>query len=197
MSDLEILPLTTEQLADVAGLFAEGGDPKWCWCASFHLRNADLTKDPETNRAVFEEKMASAADENRAPGLIAYLEGDAVGWVSFGPREDYLRLRHSTVLAPVDDTPTWSVVCFVVSRKARGRGVASALLDAAVAYARDHGATTIEGYPVEIDEGRIPSPNLYMGKLSMFQRVGFEVVERRRAAPNTVVRAIVRKELGA
>jgi GNAT superfamily N-acetyltransferase len=196
MGNLEIHPLTTERLSDLAELFGEGGDPRWCWCASFHLRNADFRKEPDGNRAVFEERMAAALTEGRAPGLIAYLEGTPVGWVSFGPRESYLRLQHSRVLAPVDDEPTWSVVCFVVSRRARGTGVASALLETAVDYARDHGATLIEGYPSDIGDGRIPSPNLYMGKLSMYQRTGFEVVERRQTAPNTVIRAIVRKALG-
>lgn len=195
MSNLEVRPLTTERLPDLAELFAEGGDPRWCWCASFHLRNADLRKDPETNRAVFEEKMTAALSEGRAPGLVAYLEGTPVGWVSFGPRESYLRLQHSRVLAPVDDKPTWSVVCFVVSRRARGSAVASALLESAVEYAGERGATLIEGYPSDIGDDRIPSPNLYMGKSSMFERTGFEVVERRQTAPNTVVRTIVRKAL--
>jgi len=27
---LDILPLTTEQLRDLASLFEQGGDPKWC-----------------------------------------------------------------------------------------------------------------------------------------------------------------------
>ena len=63
------------------------------------------------------------------PGLVAYRDDRAVGWVSLGPREDYARLAHSKILAPVDDTPVWSIVCFVVSRRARGQGVATALLD--------------------------------------------------------------------
>ena len=77
-----------------------------------------------------------------------------VGWVSVGPRGDYERLAHSRVLAPVDDKPVWSIVCFVVGRQARGQGVATALLDAAIDYARDHGATTLEAYPIELDRRR-------------------------------------------
>ena len=53
----------------------------------------------------------------RRPGLVAYDGETAVGWVSVGPREDYERLAHSRVLAPVDDTPVWSIVCFVVGRR--------------------------------------------------------------------------------
>ena len=93
MGDVEIHPLTTERLSDLAELFGQGGDPRWCWCASFHLRNADLRKDPENNRAVFEERMTVALAEGRAPGLIAYLDNVPVGWVSFGPARSGCRLR--------------------------------------------------------------------------------------------------------
>ena len=39
MGDLRILPLTAERFADVATLFEQGGDPKWCWYSSptYHL----------------------------------------------------------------------------------------------------------------------------------------------------------------
>ncbi|HUH17157.1 MAG TPA: GNAT family N-acetyltransferase, partial [Methylomirabilota bacterium] len=133
--------------------------------------------------------------ERRAPGLIAYRDGEAIGWVSLGPRDDYERLRHSKVLAPVDDSPAWSIVCFVVGRRSRGQGVATALMEAAVEYARHHGATLLEAYPVETDAGRIPSANAYMGTLRMFERAGFEVVERRQANRATAVRPIVRRSL--
>ncbi|HEX6867653.1 MAG TPA: GNAT family N-acetyltransferase, partial [Candidatus Limnocylindrales bacterium] len=129
-----------------------------------------------------------------SPGLVAYDGDAAVGWVSLGPREDYDRLAASTVRAPIDDTPVWSIVCFVVGRRSRGRGVADALLGAAVDYARDHGATTLEAYPVDVPPGgRIPSANAYHGTLAMFERAGFEVVARRQANAKAPVRPIVRR----
>ena len=30
--DLTIHALSPERLPDLAELFAQGGDPKWCWC---------------------------------------------------------------------------------------------------------------------------------------------------------------------
>lgn len=193
---LQIHPLTPERLPDLAALFGQGGDPKWCWCASFRVRSLDFTKaNPAANRRVLERAMVATAQEQRAPGLIAYRDGEAIGWVSLGPRDDYERLRHSKVLAPVDDSPVWSIVCFVVGRRARGQGVAAALLEAAVEYARNRGATLLEAYPVETDAGRIPSANAYMGTLRMFERAGFEVVERRQANRATAVRPIVRRAI--
>lgn len=39
--ELEIQPLTTERFADLAELFNEGGDPKWCWCQYFRKQGLD------------------------------------------------------------------------------------------------------------------------------------------------------------
>jgi GNAT superfamily N-acetyltransferase len=101
----------------------------------------------------------------------------------------------SKILAPIDDTPVWSIVCFVVSRKVRGERVAAALLDAAIEYARAHGATTLEGYPVDTGDGRVPAANAFHGTLGMFERAGFTEVERRQWNRSTPVRPIVRLRL--
>jgi GNAT superfamily N-acetyltransferase len=127
---------------------------------------------------------------------VAYERDDAVGWVSVGPREDYERLAYSKVLAPIDETPVWSIVCFVVGRRWRGRGVARALLDAAVGYARDHGATTLEAYPVDVADGeRIGVGEADRGTLAMFQRAGFTEVARRQWTATSPVRPIVRRAI--
>ena len=143
---LDVRPLTPDRFADLAALFEEGGDPKWCWCVYFRFRGRDWSNSTAAeNRAALED----LAERPLAPGLVGYADGHAVGWVSLAPREDYERLSHSKILAPVDDTPVWSIVCFVVSRKVRGQGVAAAMLAAAIDFARAHGATTLEAYPVD------------------------------------------------
>lgn len=194
--ELDVRPLTPERLPHLARLFGQGGDPKWCWCAFYRVRQVDFaTATAESNRAVLEEATRTLAAAGRAPGLIAYRDGEPVGWVSLGPRDDYDRLTHSKVLAPVDEQPTWSIVCFVVARKARKQGVANALLDAALEYAREHGATLVEAYPADTHGQRLPSANAYKGTLSMFERAGFEVAARRRANRASAERPIVRRSL--
>jgi GNAT superfamily N-acetyltransferase len=193
---LEIQPLTPARLPDLATLFNQGGDPKWCWCAFFRMRSVDFsTATPASNRRVLEAAVEATAAERREPGLVAYQDGRAVGWVSVGPRDDYERLQHSKVLGPVDDKPVWSIVCFVVARTARGQGIARALLDAAVTYAREHGATLVEAYPVETDGERVPAAQAFKGTLGMFERAGFDVVERRRANSASAPRPIVRRSI--
>ena len=194
---LDIQPLTPDRLPDLAELFGQGGDPRWCWCAYYRVRGLDFSAGGSAkHRKVLEKATIAGAADGRAPGLIAYDRETAVGWVSVGPREDYERLAHSRVLAPVDDIPVWSIVCFVVGREARGQGVAHALLDAAIDYARGQGATTVEAYPVEVPEGeRIDSAVVYKGTLSMFERRGFEIVARRQHNSASPVRPTVRLEL--
>ena len=115
--------------------------------------------------------------------------------VPLPPRPAYGRLTHAKVLAPVDDKPVWSIVCFVVSRKARGVGVATALLDGAIDWARSQGATILEGYPSDTEGRKIPAANAYHGTLSMFESAGFEIVATRQANKASKVRQIVRLDL--
>jgi ribosomal protein S18 acetylase RimI-like enzyme len=191
--DLRVEPLTPDRFADLAALFQEGGDPKWCWCTYFRFRGRDFTNSTAAGNRTALEALAKRDDP--APGLVGYRDGRVVGWVSLGPREDYERLAFSKILAPLDDTPVWSIVCFVVSSRARGQGVATELLAAAIAYARERGATTLEAYPVDTADGRVPPANAYHGALSMFERAGFRVVERRQWNKATPVRPIVRLDL--
>jgi GNAT superfamily N-acetyltransferase len=185
-------PLTPDRFADLAALFEEGGDPKWCWCTFFRFRGRDWSNSTaDGNRA----ELEALTKRDLAPGLVAYRGDRAIGWVSLAPRVDYGRLASSKILAPLDDTPVWSIVCFVVSRRARGQGVATALLDAAIDYAKARGSTTLEAYPVDTTDGRVPAANAFHGTLSMFERAGFNVVERRQWNATTPVRPIVRLSL--
>ena len=195
-TDLGIVPLTSERFPDLADLFATG-DPRWCWCMYFRVRGRTWSNSsPDTNRSDL-RKLArdGERDGSIAPGLVAYREGAAVGWVSLAPREDYERLAFSTMLRPVDDRPVWSIVCFVVGRHHRRQGVAGALLDAAIDYARAHGANTLEGYPLHDSRGKVASSAAYVGTQAMFQRAGFTVAELRSWDASSPPRPIMRLEL--
>ena len=191
-SDLAIHPLTPGRWDDLAALFEEGGDPKWCWCQFYRVRGLDWSNSSaDGNR----ERLATLTRDGPPPGLVGYQDGRAVGWVSLAPRPAYDRLTHAKLLAPVDDKPVWSIVCFVVSRSARGRGVAKVLLDGAIAWAKREGATILEAYPSDVKGRKVPAANLYHGSLSMFEDAGFEVVARRQFNRTTPVRPIVRLDL--
>jgi GNAT superfamily N-acetyltransferase len=189
---IEIEPLTPDRWNDLAALFEEGGDPKWCWCQFYRVRGLDWSNSSaDGNR----ERLATLTRDGPPPGLVGYQDGRGVGWVSLAPRPAYDRLTNAKVLAPVDDKPVWSIVCFVVSRTARGQGVAKALLDGAIAWAKSQGATILEAYPSDVKGRKVPAANLYHGSLSMFEDAGFEVVARRQFNKTTPVRPIVRLDL--
>ncbi len=69
-----------------------------------------------------------------------------MGWCSVAPRDTYRKL---TPRQDQGEAGVWSIVCFYVPRALRGSGLATALLNAAVAHAFAKGARIIEAYPVE------------------------------------------------
>ncbi len=195
MDDLTITPLDGRTWGTLADLFGQGGDPKRCWCLYWRLpsRSWSLT-NTEANRNALYDLVEGGGP---TPGLVARRDGTAVGWVSLGPREDFPRLTRSRTIPHVPGEDVWSIVCFVVGRRARRSGVATALLDAAVGHAEANGARTLEAYPVSTGGDRITSASAYTGTLGMFERAGFSVVSpTRSSAGGGNVRVVVRRALG-
>jgi GNAT superfamily N-acetyltransferase len=188
--------VTPANAADLDVLFATG-DPRSCQCAYVRLSNAAWSAStPAANRDVHRAAIAAAAADGRAAGLIAYDGDGPVGWVSFDRREAYGRLSSSKLLRPVDERPVWSVVCFVVAARARRGGLAGRLLDAAIAYAREHGVTRLEAYPVDTStRAKRPSAELWRGTTTMFERARFTTVEVRRQSAAAPPRPIMRRTL--
>lgn len=67
------------------------------------------------------------------------------------------------------------IPCVTVRKSARGRGVALALIRAAVAYAAKHGAPAVEAYP-RAGSARTADDNAYIGTEPLFRRAGFQVM---------------------
>ncbi len=192
-SGIEIVPLTPDRWADVSALFDEGGDPKTCSCMFWRVRSKDWSFANAAEARAGLQALVEA-DRDPAPGLLAYADGRPVGWVSVAPRADYERLTNSRVRPKLDEVPVWSIVCFVVSRVARGQGLTTRLLDAAMDYAIERGAPALEAYPVAVGDGRIPAAVGYTGLLSTFLAAGFEVVHEIDSPQATVRRVIVRRD---
>ena len=106
-------------------------------------------------------------------GLLAYLQDEPVAWCSIAPRTTYRRLGGPEDPAE-DPEKIWSLACFFVSRPARGQGLMTGLIQAAVEHARAKGAAVVEAYPVDPD-----SPSYrFMGFLPAFEAAGFQEVGR-------------------
>ena len=82
----------------------------------------------------------------------------------------------------VDETPVWSIICFVVPSRYRGQGVARAMLAGAMDYARRRGAEVLEAYPVDTAR-RTHDEAMWFGAKSMFDDAGFVGGGPSQAAP--------------
>lgn len=173
-------PLTATTWPDLEAIFNARGCSiaRNCWC--MYYRKSGAGSWPTRDRARLNRAgLKSLADGGEQVGLIGYRDGVPVGWVSFGPREDFLKLANSPVMKPVDDEPVWSVICFVVPSEYRKQGVARQLLDAAVAFCRKKKVKLVEAYPVD-KAGRSADTSLWFGAKSMYDAAGFEEVARRK-----------------
>ena len=190
---IEIRPATEERFGDLATILGPK-DPKApaCWCLAYRVSSGDLRLKSGADRATVARQLCA---DPVPPGVLAYLDGDVVGWCSVSPRSSYYRLVHSRVIPKVDDQPVWSVVCFVVRPGFRRQGVATALLDGAVAYALDQGATTIEGYPADNDGQRISASLAYTGTRSLFERLGFSAVAETASKTGGMPRVVMRRDV--
>ncbi|TDE14127.1 GNAT family N-acetyltransferase [Jiangella asiatica] len=192
-SELLVRPATPERWEDLRSLLApRGGGSDACWCLAWLLPSGEFGRMPGADR---EARLHDLVAHGPPPGLLAYLDGEPVGWCNVGPRASMGRLLRSTTIRPVDDVAVWSVVCFVVRSGYRRRGVAEELLHGAVELARGHGAPALEGYPVDTGGARISTSLAYVGTTGMFERAGFTRLTRTDATSGRRPRWVVRRSL--
>jgi len=171
MSIYEYHPVIPERLADLARFSEAHGKFRYCSCMRWRLASADYKRSTKESRVA---RLEALVQQETPVGVLAYRDGEPIGWVSVAPRETYPALERFKALPRVDDLPVWSVVCFFVDQHARRQGLTLGLLRAAVSYAVSQGAEIVEGYPVE------PGQRLYtyMGSPATFRAAGFQEVAR-------------------
>jgi GNAT superfamily N-acetyltransferase len=171
--DLVVVPATAERWADVVTLLGADGD-RGCWCQAWRGSDSAFGRgEPGRNRMQLQSQMESG---DFAPGLIAYFEGEPVGWCGLGPRAAMPRLMSSRTIPTVDDVPVWSIGCFKIRVGFRRRGVARALLEGAIGYARSKCAPAVEAYPIDPEGRRIDVGFGFVGFTGMFEAAGFRRV---------------------
>lgn len=185
---------TSPRWDDVQRALTGGGDGASCQRIWPMLSNKDWNETSTPERT---EMFRAEIDSGPPPGIIAYVDGEAAGWIRIGPRPLQERIPRTRMIAaastePFDDTSVWAVTCFVVRREHRGAGLNHALLDAAVDFARSSGARVIEGYPVDTRGEKKRTNDLFHGTLSTFLAAGFG--ERVEMKPG---RTLVALELGS
>ncbi len=200
LGGMRIEPATADRFDDVATLLNPSGRDQACWCMHWRL-------PPNEDASRREDYLRELATKEPAPGLLAYLDeedvpgeaGTVVGWLGLAPKSASRTLQRSRVLPPGEPETwptTWAIMCFTVRPGHRRRGVARALLDGAVEYAREHGARVLEGFPVEPEPGRrVPVSAAFVGTVGLFEQAGFERVAMTSATSGRLPRWVLRLEL--
>jgi len=169
-------PLARDDWPLIETLFGANGACGGCWCMWWRVpmggKGWEAVKG-EPNRAAFRALVESG----NASGVLALAGDIPVGWCAIGPRAVFPRVERSKALAR-DWTPaTWSLNCLFVPARWRGRGVATALVAAAIDLARQAGAHEIEAYPQAVAPGeRQAGAFVWTGVPNLFLAAGFRPV---------------------
>ncbi len=184
-ASITIVPANTASCEDLAAVFGNRGYASYCQCQKFRFRSWAERRSTTVVERMTRLQAQARCGEPDAPttsGLVAYLDGEPVGWCAVAPRTAYVRLFRTPVTwkgrteDPADDG-VWAVVCFVTRTGFRRRGVSRALARATVDFARQRGARALEGYPMITEPGEeVTWGELNVGSRSIFADAGFTEV---------------------
>ena len=194
MTGLRIVPANEASFEDLQTVFGTRGPACRCQCQRYKLRPREsFGSFPVEERAqrLREQTDCGHPEADSTSGLVAYLEGEPVGWCAVEPRPEYGGLvRNNRV--PWDgrdenrgDDSVWAVTCLLTRAGFRKRGVSRALARAAVDFARTRGARAIEGYPMTSKNAILEE--LHVGTERTFADAGFAKITR-----PTLRRAVMR-----
>ncbi len=157
-----------------------------CYCQRLKIPNSEWrwVGDEERANRLREQTNCGNAKARTTTGLVAYIDDEPVGWCSVEPRIRYANLMKTRMPwtgrhEDKNDDSTWAVGCFVTRTGYRLRGVTYALASAAVDFARERGASSLEGYAMITEPGKqITWGELHVGSVRVFAAAGFEEVSR-------------------
>jgi GNAT superfamily N-acetyltransferase len=184
---VRVVPANRASWEDLEAIFGKRGDPARCWCQRYKMQPRESWASVGREELGFRLRGQTDCGHPKSKstsGLVAYLDGEPVGWCAVEPRAAYPRLLLKTRVPWADrhedksDATVWSVTCFVTRTGFRRRGIGYALARAAVEFARERGARALEGYPMITTPGQDISllNELNVGSRSMFEAAGFEEV---------------------
>ncbi|MBF0547545.1 MAG: GNAT family N-acetyltransferase [Candidatus Riflebacteria bacterium] len=166
--------LNPELWPELEKLFGSNGACGGCWCMSW--RNEKGTKWGEFKGEKAREAQKRLVENGDSKGILAFSDSEPIGWLSFGKRIEYCKLNRAPSLACDDWQEVWSIPCFFVRRGFRGKGVATAMLSAAIKAIKEAGGKIIEGYPSKSTiNSRQPDAFTWTGSVSLFLKAGFKI----------------------
>src|SRR5262245_20086956 len=189
-----IVPANEAGWDELRAVFGERGDPSRCWCQRYKMAPGESWRSVGPEELALRFRAQTDCDQPRSKttsGLVAYLDGEPVGWCAVEPRSAYPRMLRNNRVPwegrdedKADDT-VWAVTCFVTRTGFRKRGITRALARAAADFARERGARALEGYPMTTKD--VILGELHVGTEATFAAAGFREVSR-----PTIRRIVVR-----
>ncbi len=182
---ISALPANEVPWEDIAAVFGTRGSAQRCWCQRYKLAPREsFGRFPAEERAdrLRRQTECGHPESETTSGLVAYLDGEPVGWCAVEPRPAYTGLvRNNRVpwegrAEDRADVGVWAVTCLFTRAGFRKRGVSRALARAAVDFARERGARAIEGYPMTTKNAI--QEELHVGTEAVFAGAGFAEVSR-------------------
>ena len=180
---ISVLPANEASWEDLQAVFGPRGQASRCQCQRYKLqRGESFASFPVEERAhrLREQTDSGHPESGTTSGLVAYLNGEPVGWCAVEPRTAYGGLLRNNRVPwegrsedKCDDS-VWAVTCFLTRAGFRKRGVSRALARAAVDFASERGARAIEGYPLITTE--VILEELHVGTEGIFADAGFTTV---------------------
>jgi GNAT superfamily N-acetyltransferase len=149
-------------------------NPDWasCYCC-FHHADHDRTPWEKRTGAENRATVCSLIGAGAMRGYLAYVEDLVVGWCHAAPRRLIPNVEPGPDDLGVPEETVGSIVCFLVAPTHRGEGVATRLLESALAGFRRDGLTTVLAYPRRHAVGAAMN---YHGPTALYLRAGFEVL---------------------
>ena len=182
---LSVVPANEAPWEDLQAVLGSRGPAARCQCQRYKLRPREaFARFPVEERAhrLRQQTDSGNPDADRTSGLVAYLDGEPVGWCAVEPRPAYGGLLRNNRVPwegrseDKDDESVWAVTCLFTRTGFRRRGVSRALAQAAVDFARERGARALEAYP--IDPTNTILEELNVGTETVFRDAGLREVSR-------------------
>jgi GNAT superfamily N-acetyltransferase len=182
---ISVKPANEASWEDLQTIFGTRGQGARCQCQRYKLRAREsFGSFPAEERAhrLREQTDCGHPESDTTSGLVAYLEGNPVGWCAVEPRTAYeglvraYRVPWEGRAEDKADDSVWAVTCLFTRAGFRKRGVSRALARAAVDFARERGARAIEGYPITTKN--VIAEELHVGTEGVFAAAGFTEVSR-------------------
>jgi GNAT superfamily N-acetyltransferase len=194
---LTIVPANEASFEDLQTVFGTRGSAAYCQCQRYKLQPREaFAKFPVEERAhrLRTQTECGHPRSKTTSGLVAYLDGEPVGWCNVEPRTAFPGLlRNSPVpwkgrSEDKADESVWAVTCVFARAGSRRRGIGYALARAAVDFARERGARALEAYPMLTK----PGDDITWGELNVGTRSMFEAAGLARVSHPTKRRVVMR-----